>query len=187
MRKKKCLILHNLEKSQITETTRSGRLKPLARRPTAASRQHRRDDASVLTRSCLLRSSPPCLLCCSIGPAPVFFSLSLICYFVFQDFKCWKYMTCSRFFLKLVVVNGVCAVPVPVLLPAACCLLSNDKMFCLLAFVFLSFLLNFHYFLLSFFRNILWFVWVLYWLCVWIFILYLFEILIIMLLSILRF
>uniref|UniRef100_A0A2N9GVS6 Uncharacterized protein n=1 Tax=Fagus sylvatica TaxID=28930 RepID=A0A2N9GVS6_FAGSY len=33
-----------------------------ARRPTAAPRQHRRDDASVLTRSCLLRSSPPCLL-----------------------------------------------------------------------------------------------------------------------------
>ena len=141
MRKKKCLILHNLEKSQITETTRSGRLKPLARRPTAASRQHRRDDASVLTRSCLLRSSPPCLLCCSIGPAPVFFSLSLICYFVFQDFKCLKYMNYSRFFLKFVVVNGVCAVPVPVLLPVACCLLSNDKMFCLLAFVFLSFLL----------------------------------------------
>ncbi|GMY18679.1 H/ACA ribonucleoprotein complex non-core subunit NAF1 [Fagus crenata] len=31
---------------------------------------HRRDDASVLTRSRLLRSSPPCLLCCSVAPAP---------------------------------------------------------------------------------------------------------------------
>ena len=130
--KKKCLILHNLEKSQITETTRSERLKPLARRPTAAPRQLRRDDASVLTRSCLLRSSPPCLLYCSVGPAPVFFSLSLISYFVFQDFKCLKYMNCSRFFLKFVVVNGVCAVPVPVLLPDRLCCCLLPAAYCLL-------------------------------------------------------
>ena len=107
------------------------------------------------------------------APASIFFSLSDAVLCGLKVF--WNILECI-FLCKFVIV--VCHV---------CCATAYfTKVF---VFYFLSFLLNCHYSLLSFWPNILWFVWVLYWLCYCVrgFILYLFEILNVVLLNFLRF
>ena len=109
------------------------------------------------------------------APVPVFFSLSDVVLCGLKVF--WNILECILLCKFVVVVCHMCC---------AAAYFTKVFVFCFL-FFFLSFLLNCHYSLLSFWPNILWFVWVLYWPCVRRFILYLFETLNVVLLSFLRF
>ena len=117
-------------------------------------RQYQHDDAS---RDHASVTVTPCrLFACSIAlgsNSSIFLSLSNAVSCGLKMF--WNVLKCILLCKFVVVVCHVCC---------AAAYFTKVFVFYFLSF-FIFFLLNCHYSLLSFWPNILWFVWVLYWLC----------------------